>query len=259
MDDNINGGGSSNAQETIISSSGTAREIETWIENIKHLHETTARPESVTLMHTQAPPDIELLMQEWPEEVENALNVHALPGPDLDCTLEEYINIICGRCPRLTISMVIIFFSLRQASSTFPCKPTRSPRCINCSHCTMSFRVRSTFESTTTLASKRCESFSLLVDFVVCLPPRRHVICGRDLCVYRRVDITTTQTNKTKHLCQTLCGLIKTIIVGALFGGVGDDLESRGKVSDIDRENELGHSNQTDGLSEPTNDLSVAP
>lgn len=90
-------GNNINNQETVISSSGTAREIDTWIENIKHLHETTARPESVTLMHTQAPPDIELLMQEWPEEVENALNIHSLPGPDLDCTLEEFVNIICGK------------------------------------------------------------------------------------------------------------------------------------------------------------------
>jgi len=35
-------------------------------------------------------------MQEWSEEFESALNVHSLPTPDLDCSLEEYITIICG-------------------------------------------------------------------------------------------------------------------------------------------------------------------
>ena len=96
----------SSLRETVVQSSGTAQEIDTWIENIKHLHETTARPDSVTLLQNHQKPDIEELMQEWHDELENAFTVHSIPNPDLDCSLEEYINILCGKvwqnpCPRL--------------------------------------------------------------------------------------------------------------------------------------------------------------
>ena len=86
----------SSLRETVVQSSGSAQEIETWIENIKHLHETTARPDSVTLLHSHHKPDIEELMQEWHDELETALTVHSIPSPELDCSLEEYINILCG-------------------------------------------------------------------------------------------------------------------------------------------------------------------
>ncbi|KAH9403920.1 Intraflagellar transport protein 46 [Tyrophagus putrescentiae] len=86
----------SSLRETVVQSSGTAQEIDTWIENIKHLHETTARPDSVTMMSTHHKPDIEELMQEWHNELENALTVHSIPNPELDCSLDEYINILCA-------------------------------------------------------------------------------------------------------------------------------------------------------------------
>lgn len=79
-----------------VKSSGSGREIDTWIENIRHLHERTARPDSVSLMHNHQRMDIDELMQEWAEEVENALNVHSIPPADLDCSLEEYINMLCA-------------------------------------------------------------------------------------------------------------------------------------------------------------------
>lgn len=87
----------SSLRETVVLSSGTAQEIDTWIENIKHLHETTARPDSVTMMSSHHKPDIEELMQEWHNELENALTVHSIPSPELDCSLDEYINILCGK------------------------------------------------------------------------------------------------------------------------------------------------------------------
>lgn len=71
------------------------KDIDKWVENIEQLHETTARPESVSLLHQQ--PDhenINNLMQEWAEELETTLNVHSIPTPELDCSLEEYINIV---------------------------------------------------------------------------------------------------------------------------------------------------------------------
>ena len=41
-------------------------------------------------------PDIDSLMQEWPPEVEVALQDQGLPPPDLDCSLESYIDMLCG-------------------------------------------------------------------------------------------------------------------------------------------------------------------
>ncbi|OTF69175.1 intraflagellar transport protein 46-like protein [Euroglyphus maynei] len=75
--------------------SNITKEIDKWIDYVEQLHETTARPESVPLIHQR--PDhenIESLMQEWPEELETTLNVHTIPTPELDCSLEEYMTIL---------------------------------------------------------------------------------------------------------------------------------------------------------------------
>ncbi|KAI2803143.1 Intraflagellar transport protein 46 [Blomia tropicalis] len=83
-------------RQSVVQSTGTGNEIETWIENIKHLHETMARPDSVTLLHSNQRNDIDELMQEWHSELETALTVHSIPTPELDCSLDEYINILCA-------------------------------------------------------------------------------------------------------------------------------------------------------------------
>ncbi|GFX25682.1 intraflagellar transport protein 46 homolog [Trichonephila clavipes] len=41
-------------------------------------------------------PDIEPLMQEWPPEFEEALNKFGIPSAELDCSLEEYVELLCG-------------------------------------------------------------------------------------------------------------------------------------------------------------------
>mmetsp|Transcript_27411 Transcript_27411/g.74360 ORF Transcript_27411/g.74360 Transcript_27411/m.74360 type:complete len:113 (+) Transcript_27411:445-783(+) len=41
-------------------------------------------------------PDIESLMQEWPEEFEEMLQKTTLPGPDMELSLEEYAKVICA-------------------------------------------------------------------------------------------------------------------------------------------------------------------
>ena len=41
-------------------------------------------------------PDIETLMQEWPEEVEAAISKAGLPSADIDLTLEEYSRVACA-------------------------------------------------------------------------------------------------------------------------------------------------------------------
>ena len=35
-------------------------------------------------------------MQEWPQKFEEFLTTIDLPGADLDCSLTEYVDIVCG-------------------------------------------------------------------------------------------------------------------------------------------------------------------
>jgi len=88
----------SNTLTTALLSSGSTSEIDTGLSNIRHIRESTsARPDSVSLLQsTHERANIEQLMQEWPEEVEAALAVRPLPLPSLDCSLEEYIHILCS-------------------------------------------------------------------------------------------------------------------------------------------------------------------
>lgn len=68
-----------------------SKEIEQWITNIGELH----RSKPATNVHYIKPmPDIELLMQEWPPEVEAMLKRIELPSADMDVSLEQYVDIV---------------------------------------------------------------------------------------------------------------------------------------------------------------------
>jgi intraflagellar transport protein 46 len=41
-------------------------------------------------------PDIESLMQVWPEEFEELLGKIRLPEPSIELSLEEYVRVICS-------------------------------------------------------------------------------------------------------------------------------------------------------------------
>ncbi|GMS82024.1 hypothetical protein PENTCL1PPCAC_4199 [Pristionchus entomophagus] len=66
-------------------------EIDKWIANIKELHRT--RP-TMSVQYSRGMPDVENLMQEWPENVERALKTLTLPSADLDCDLETYVDLV---------------------------------------------------------------------------------------------------------------------------------------------------------------------
>ncbi|GMS88656.1 hypothetical protein PENTCL1PPCAC_10831, partial [Pristionchus entomophagus] len=66
-------------------------EIDKWIENIKELHRT--RP-TMSVHYSQKMPDVEKLMQEWPEDVERKLKNITLPSADLDVPLETYVDLV---------------------------------------------------------------------------------------------------------------------------------------------------------------------
>uniref|UniRef100_A0A914WQG1 Intraflagellar transport protein 46 homolog n=1 Tax=Plectus sambesii TaxID=2011161 RepID=A0A914WQG1_9BILA len=68
-----------------------SKEIEQWITNIGELH----RSKPATNVHYSKPmPDIDLLMQEWPPEVEAMLKRVELPSADMDVSVEQYVDIV---------------------------------------------------------------------------------------------------------------------------------------------------------------------
>ncbi|KAL4088461.1 hypothetical protein PRIC1_012881 [Phytophthora ramorum] len=69
------------------------REIDRWIKSIADLHRTKPPPQ---VHYTKTMPDIESLMQVWPEEFEELLSKTILPSADLDMGLEQYVRVICA-------------------------------------------------------------------------------------------------------------------------------------------------------------------
>jgi len=67
-------------------------QIQKWITNISDLHRSKPPPQ---VHYKNSMPDIETLMEIWPDEFEEALGSLELPGVDLDLSLEEYARVIC--------------------------------------------------------------------------------------------------------------------------------------------------------------------
>lgn len=69
------------------------REVGRWITSIEDLHRTKPPPQ---VHYSRAMPDIESLMQEWPEEFEDLLRRVKLPPAEMDLSLPEYARVICN-------------------------------------------------------------------------------------------------------------------------------------------------------------------
>ncbi|XP_074048670.1 LOW QUALITY PROTEIN: intraflagellar transport protein 46 homolog [Macrotis lagotis] len=67
--------------------------IDTWLESISELHRS--KPPA-TVHYTRPMPDIDTLMQEWSPEFEELLGKVSLPTAGIDCSLAEYIDMICA-------------------------------------------------------------------------------------------------------------------------------------------------------------------
>ena len=81
---------------SVRSIEGAARnpqEIERWVRSISELHRNKPPPR----VHYRRPmPDVEALMEAWPEDFEAALSRIPLPSTDLDLSTEEYVRVVCG-------------------------------------------------------------------------------------------------------------------------------------------------------------------
>jgi len=67
--------------------------IEKWVQDIKDLHRSKPPPQ---VNYKKNMPDIDTLMEVWPEEFEQMLATAQLPSPDLDLRLPEYAKVLCS-------------------------------------------------------------------------------------------------------------------------------------------------------------------
>lgn len=74
-----------------------ARDIDRWISEMQAIHVSRSQQQTINSNSATLPAvaDIDTLMSEWPQELEQALDVIGLPSPSLDCSLTLYIEIIC--------------------------------------------------------------------------------------------------------------------------------------------------------------------
>lgn len=66
--------------------------VGSWIDSITALHDSKPPAQ---VMYRKLYPDIDVLMEEWPQAVEDALGEVELPGPDVDLDLQEYAKLVC--------------------------------------------------------------------------------------------------------------------------------------------------------------------
>eukprot|EP01037_Dinobryon_pediforme_P018003 gene18003-18240_t len=67
--------------------------IEKWIQDIADLHRSKPPPQ---VHYKKNMPDIETLMDVWPEEMEALLESLTLPPPEMDLSLAEYVRVLCS-------------------------------------------------------------------------------------------------------------------------------------------------------------------
>lgn len=81
------------AVRSIDNAAKNPQEIDRWIKSIEDLHRSK---HAVEVQYKRNMPDIELLMQEWPPEFEEALKNTKLPGPEMQMSLEDYARVLCA-------------------------------------------------------------------------------------------------------------------------------------------------------------------
>lgn len=81
------------AVRSIENAEKTPGEVDKWIKNISDLHKSKPLPH---VEYRRNMPDLETLMEIWPDEFEAALEKLKLPSPDLDVTVLEYSKLLCS-------------------------------------------------------------------------------------------------------------------------------------------------------------------
>ncbi|XP_035704758.1 uncharacterized protein LOC118434738 [Folsomia candida] len=67
--------------------------VEKWVKDITQLHRSKPSP---SVHYSKQMPDIETLLQEWSPEEEEIIKQMKIPEPDISCSLENYVDIVCN-------------------------------------------------------------------------------------------------------------------------------------------------------------------
>ncbi|OHS92871.1 intraflagellar transport protein [Tritrichomonas foetus] len=67
--------------------------LTSWLESIEEVHRNRPPP---TFIYSSKMPELEQLMEPWPEEFEETLNSVPLPSADMDLSFEDYAKVICS-------------------------------------------------------------------------------------------------------------------------------------------------------------------
>lgn len=75
----------------------SGRDIDRWIAEMQNIHANRSQQQAILESGNSIPMvgDIDMLMSEWPPELEHAFELLGFPSPQLDCSLTVYIEIIC--------------------------------------------------------------------------------------------------------------------------------------------------------------------
>ncbi|CAB1440190.1 unnamed protein product [Pleuronectes platessa] len=78
---------------SVASPQSIPRAVDSWVESISALHRS--KP-AASVHYGRAMPDIDSLMQEWPGELEELLGRLQLPPARLNCSLMQYVDLVCA-------------------------------------------------------------------------------------------------------------------------------------------------------------------
>lgn len=78
---------------SIESAEKNPKQIVSWIDSVADINKNKQPP---SVSYNKRMPDIDSLMQVWPQEVEEILSEIKLPDENIDLTLEEYCKVACN-------------------------------------------------------------------------------------------------------------------------------------------------------------------
>ncbi|OHT04646.1 hypothetical protein TRFO_27784 [Tritrichomonas foetus] len=106
--------------------------LTSWLDSIEDVHRNRPPP---SFIYSSKMPELEQLMEPWPEEFEDTLKAVPLPSADMDLSFEEYAKVICSLleipvCGNIVESLHHLFslFAQFQGNQYFQSQRTLTPK-----------------------------------------------------------------------------------------------------------------------------------
>jgi len=77
----------------VTNQASQAKVVDKWISDIEELHRNQPPP---TIQYSKPMPDIDQLMQEWPQQFEELLQNSTMPASNMSLSLQSYVDVICS-------------------------------------------------------------------------------------------------------------------------------------------------------------------